>query len=221
MRRILNIAILFCIFFTVSDSLSYGFTEIRFGPSWPKTISVTNSFYNRTAWGFDIDWGGAFHDRVGLGGYFGVMWKRFIQDTLVKIFDSTGGLIEEYETDRNIKRTMFVLGGHIFVDPFPDLIVHPVFTTSFGHVLLIYINRKYDDDDDWFLKDKDRYSGGYWGFLGKFGIDVHVNLSSKISLFAGGTYTMCRVRKRKWGTATRYGQDLSGPSARFGIRLSY
>lgn len=163
-------------------------------------------------WNFGAEWGGLTDIGVGFGGSFDISW----QHSYHVIDADTSGIIQQFDYDKEIRRTMLPLGAVLYIDPMFDKIVHPAFKASGGPALLIYTYREYDSDGDEHLT---KNSGAYWGFFGKVGADLHVNLSEQVSVFAGIDYLWSSLTKHKFRSTTRYVQDLSGPMFRVGLRF--
>lgn len=174
--------------------------------------------HERLTWDIGVEWGGLSDAGIGFGGSFDVVWQRSFQPTRFDTLVSTsGGMIEAFDIDREIKRTMFPLSAFVYVDPMYRFVVHPAAEAGFGPAMLIYINREFDETTG--ETELTEHSGVYWGWVAKAGFDAHLSLGGDVSVFGGFEYQWSRLTKRKWGTLTRYRMDMSGPAFRVGIRF--
>jgi hypothetical protein len=199
-----------------------GYVAPKFGIWFPSIVQGLDHYYRRTAWNFGLEWGGLGDAGIGAGAHFDMLWKwtdqptRFDWETTV--IDTLSNPITAYEVDWQVRRTAFSVGGDLVIDPLREKTIHPVVRGSVGSIMMIYINRRYPDDV-FDLPELTEHSGVYWGMRGRAGCDLHFNLSDGTSAFIGAEYQWSTVTKRKWGTRTRYRQDLSGVGLRVGFRF--
>ena len=195
-----------------------GYFGFKAGTQWPATLRKMDGIGQKNAWSMGLEWGGFSQKKIGFGGSFCGVWKRFADDTLGGSFsDSSGGRIIRSSGTRSVTRAMFPLQFDLSVDPFPDLIVHPVLRCGGGPSAMIYTNRHRTDTlfDDEYTKT----SGIYWGLIGRTGVDLMINLGKEARLILGAEYQWSVLSKRDWESNTVYRQDMSGPSVYLGIRI--
>jgi hypothetical protein len=213
---------IFLIFLTGVSIISWagdGYFGFKAGIVWPQTLHTLEGFGQRNAWNLGLEWGGFPHKYVGIGGSFGVVWKKTIDDTTAdSLADPFGGTIIQFSVDRSISRVMFPLQLGVSIDPLADFFLHPVLRAGGGPAMMIYTNRHYTDS----IHSKSEYtkaSGVYWGFTGHVGADLMLNLGEEARLFFGAEYQFSMLSKREWGTSRVYRQDMSGPAVHIGVRV--
>ncbi|MBD3419155.1 MAG: hypothetical protein GF398_03455 [Chitinivibrionales bacterium] len=168
----------------------------------------------KIAWNIGFEWGGIFDNRVGFGGSFDMYWQKTVYDSLLP---DTSVQFDRYTIDREHKRFLFPLNAFFFIDPIPEVIVHPVIRGAFGPAMMIYVDKKYDDgSNDAEYTDP---SGVYWGFTGRVGGDMHVNFGPESSIFFGFEYQWAALNRKEWRKNIYYHQDMQGPVFRIGFRF--
>ncbi len=211
-------ALFVCLLMAAAAASANGYIGFKAGTQWPQTLSKLDAIGQRNAWNLGFEWGGFSDKHIGVGGSFCGIWKRVSDDTLSGSFsDSAGGTITTTSGNHTITRAMFPLQFDLSIDPLPDLLVHPVIRCGGGPAAMIYTNRYRSDSlfDDEFT----RTSGVYWGFIGRAGMDIMINIGKEARLLVGGEYQWSRLSNREWGTSNTYRQDMSGPSVYIGVRV--
>ena len=185
--------------------------SVKMGPAWPKELRETNSEEGITAWEPSIEYGMLFDRRVGIGLDLEFQWKRRLDDsTYYDLVDST------WKQDVDMVERFFLFPPCLFlyIDPVPDLIIHPAIRGQIGMTLLYYSKKGESIDED------SREYGIYYGVYGKAGVDALYDIGESVSVFAGFEFQFGNARRRVDRDVSQYyKKQVYGPGVRMGFRF--
>jgi hypothetical protein len=166
-----------------------------------------------------MSWGGLSCAGVGAGGGISILFQRTGTVSALDTVDlEDGWLIEERIPDYDIRRTMVMPDAAVHMQPLPDFFLHPSASLAIGPAMMVYTNRRYDEEPD--ETEFSKHSGGYWGWHCTGSLGIHFKIGeSGATLFSVLQYRRASVYKRDWDTNVRYRQDMSGPALHAGFQF--
>jgi hypothetical protein len=199
-------------------SLSAGALErtlrLSIGPAWPHILLDTEK---KTAWNAGIAAGVTVDRKIGVGGACSFLWQINREEEQIESYATR--ILDEQKT------FMWPLTGYLFINPLPDLIVHPVIEGRIGFNMLYYTESRSDTQPAGSDGQFDP-NGLYIGLIGAIGADAHFQIGDNSSLFAGLSYTWTDPTKPSKvelsnGSAVEVHRNMRGIGIRMGVSMTY
>jgi hypothetical protein len=148
--------------------------------------------------------------KVGFGLAVDFLWN--VQSKIERDSTST-----HYKTISNQQTYMIPVMGFIFIDPVPDLIVHPVARFQIGYNSMLYTAKM---DSTLAQNSPQTLSPYFYGLILKASIDALYNLGKNSALFLGLEYQWANTSTANTQNGLFDQRDMSGVGLRAGFRVT-
>lgn len=177
---------------------------LKIGTTWPQVLLSTGI----PSGDAELEYGLIIDRKVGFGIAGDFLWN--VRSTERK--DSLG---THYRTLSSQKTFMFPIMGFFFIDPLPNLIVHPVAGFQIGYNSMIY---SYTETTD--TSAAKPLSPYFYGLIIKASLDALYNLGERSSLFLGLEYQWADTKTTSNTNGLFDKRDMSGIGLRAGFRVA-
>jgi hypothetical protein len=194
-------------YFIIVAFFSFSYAEqmlsLKIGTTWPQCL-LSTAIPSGDA---EINVGMIIDKKIGFG--FGA---DFLWNTKEKEIQDTG--VGKWTVVSAQKSFMFPLMGYFFLDPVPDLIIHPLAKFSIGYNSMIFVTKS---DSSNVTQINYPY---FFGLIIKASLDALYDIGERSSIFLGLEYQWADMRNASKGEYFDK-RDMSGVGLRGGFRVIF